>query len=885
MMRWLICRALLQGRTVLNNLFIAAHAVPAHAVTVSYQPLLVGVSFLTVAAAAYIAILLLRNIAHGLLPRHYGCALAAGILGAGVWSMHVTGMLAMNLSMLHHYHVGILMLALLVATGTAWWFLQRLTSGTIAAPHATGSALVFGAGIVLTHYLSMGAMQMDATLRFLPLHVATSVAVAMLFSAAGLLVLRRVCSDRAPHPARHIMAALLLACAIGGMHFLGMASAIFIPAADCRFDANQAHIGPTLGVACATALIFLAGLFIAMVQNKRLSRSSVQASCRGFMAASVLFVATLGAGYLVYVNAERALLQDVQRHLTGVAHIAASLTDGDTHKKITLPEHRGNPDYLRVQKPYYKILRANPDLAYVYTAVLRGGKVYLVIDTEILPTGSPPTTSGAMEEYSERTLNMLRALKLREARVESRPYSDKWGTFLSAYAPFYDSKGNFVGVAGADMRLDIYNAKLMRVKETLYAVIIAGFVAAGLVGIGVWFLIYRHAMLEEKYGSLITRIPAIFFNCDNDTDWTMNFLNDQCETVTGYPASDFIRNAVRSFNSLIHPEDREMVARIIAERFTKNQKYDIEYRICCADGTVKWVSEQGIGIADDAGRITQIEGFIVDNSARKKIEIALYERQRMLEMAEEMAGLGHWKIDVTSGSLHWSHQTFLIHGIRPDAPQPSLLDAITFFHPEDQTEIQRIAKSALDAKESFRFIRRLQRADGEERIVELFGEPEMDLTGKLVAVVGTLQDITERQQSSEKLMRSNMMLERFFSISLDLLGVANINGNFVRLNKAWQETLGYDISSLEGKPFLPLVHPDDQPATIEALAQLSKGQLVLNFSNRYRCSDGSYKIIEWRCNPSSDGFIYFAARDITKRRQTEEELEQLRNPKEQSKSA
>lgn len=116
-------------------------------------------------------------------------------------------------------------------------------------------------------------------------------------------------------------------------------------------------------------------------------------------------------------------------------------------------------------------------------------------------------------------------------------------------------------------------------------------------------------------------------------------------------------------------------------------------------------------------------------------------------------------------------------------------------------------------------------------------------------------------------------LERFFSLALDLLCIADVHGNFLKVNKAWEEILGYSISELETMKFLDFVHPEDLSATLETLQMLESQEQVLNFVNRYRCKDGSYRYIEWRSQPYGDK-IYAAARDITERILAEERLKE-----------
>ena len=117
-------------------------------------------------------------------------------------------------------------------------------------------------------------------------------------------------------------------------------------------------------------------------------------------------------------------------------------------------------------------------------------------------------------------------------------------------------------------------------------------------------------------------------------------------------------------------------------------------------------------------------------------------------------------------------------------------------------------------------------------------------------------------------------LERYFSNSLDLLCISSMDGRFVRLNPQWERVLGYPVDELLGRRFLDFVHPDDLQPTIAAIARLRSHQEIESFENRYRHRDGSYRWIEWRSRPI-DSTIYAAARDVTERRKSEDELRRL----------
>ncbi|MHB8163184.1 MAG: PAS domain S-box protein [Methanoregula sp.] len=139
-------------------------------------------------------------------------------------------------------------------------------------------------------------------------------------------------------------------------------------------------------------------------------------------------------------------------------------------------------------------------------------------------------------------------------------------------------------------------------------------------------------------------------------------------------------------------------------------------------------------------------------------------------------------------------------------------------------------------------------------------------------VVGVIQDITQRKRAEEALHQKNEEVDRYFTNTLDLLCIADMDGYFRRLNKEWEAALGYTPAELEGKRFLDFVHPDDMKATLGSLSELRAGKNVLQFMNRYQHRDGSYRWIEWRSFPAGNVF-YASARDITERKKMTEQIE------------
>ena len=144
--------------------------------------------------------------------------------------------------------------------------------------------------------------------------------------------------------------------------------------------------------------------------------------------------------------------------------------------------------------------------------------------------------------------------------------------------------------------------------------------------------------------------------------------------------------------------------------------------------------------------------------------------------------------------------------------------------------------------------------------------PDEDLVLTLGTIGAQIGVYVDRKRSTEE-------LDRFFTVSLDLLGIANFDGYFLRVNPAFARVLGFSEAELLAAPFIDFVHPDDRAATLGAMASLSQGVHVINFENRYRTGDGSYKWLEWAAAPVPEqGIVYAAARDVTDRTLAEQAL-------------
>lgn len=128
-------------------------------------------------------------------------------------------------------------------------------------------------------------------------------------------------------------------------------------------------------------------------------------------------------------------------------------------------------------------------------------------------------------------------------------------------------------------------------------------------------------------------------------------------------------------------------------------------------------------------------------------------------------------------------------------------------------------------------------------------------SGQKMYFTTIISDITQSKLQTNE-------LEGFFEMNLNLFIISDMKGNFRRTNKAFSLFLGYAEEKLAGRNFFDFIHPDDIVPTQKAMQQLSTGDDVLNFVNRYRRHDGVYRYLQWMSHPRNN-LIYASAHDVT----------------------
>jgi diguanylate cyclase (GGDEF)-like protein/PAS domain S-box-containing protein len=118
-------------------------------------------------------------------------------------------------------------------------------------------------------------------------------------------------------------------------------------------------------------------------------------------------------------------------------------------------------------------------------------------------------------------------------------------------------------------------------------------------------------------------VPGAIYRCSPSHDWAMEFISDEVESISGYPAGEFVNNRVRTYASVMHADDRRAIEVAVAEALARGESYELEYRLAHRDGSIRWVQERGQGIFHSDGKAQFLDGVICDITSRKEAEAQL----------------------------------------------------------------------------------------------------------------------------------------------------------------------------------------------------------------------------------------------------------------------
>ena len=371
--------------------------------------------------------------------------------------------------------------------------------------------------------------------------------------------------------------------------------------------------------------------------------------------------------------------------------------------------------------------------------------------------------------------------------------------------------------------------------------------------------------------------------------WERDFVagrwstSDEIRQIYGIAQMDRVMDLAewsRVVPPIIHPEDRRRVLEASEASLRGDPRYDIEYRIVHADGTVRVVHVQADVTRDEAGQPVRQFGVAQDITELRRAEQEVRARQDMLDLAQKAARAVafDWYIGAREGENRWSPDLEAMYGLEPGTFDRSYKGWRKLVHPDDWPSVKLAIERANQSGEVDAEYRVVQK-DGSVRWLQAKGRMFFDAERRPERMVGFMIDVTQRRQAEEELRAAETRFRTFVDHAMDAFFLHDEQLRLVDVNRQACQSLGYSRDELVGK------HPREfdvtlDEAAINRIAQRAHLGEKVTFETRHRRKDGTEFPVEIRTSQFRQGgklFHLALARDISERKLAEQTLREKDN--------
>ncbi|MEO8232453.1 MAG: PAS domain S-box protein [Ignavibacteriota bacterium] len=345
---------------------------------------------------------------------------------------------------------------------------------------------------------------------------------------------------------------------------------------------------------------------------------------------------------------------------------------------------------------------------------------------------------------------------------------------------------------------------------------------------------------EKQLSNLMANLPGMAYRCCYDDDWTMEFVSQGCEELTGYSADELTLNSKISFMELIHPEDKENVFVTIRESINKKTSYQLVYRIRTKSGNEKWVWEKGNAQISKKRKVETLEGFIADISSRISAEAALKESE---ELYKKLLATLPDIISITdlNGNIVFINEVGMKFIGYDNLEEVKNKNFINFIAPADREKadesFSKIFQKDLKPQE-LHFIKN----NGDECLFEVQREVLSNGDSTPYGFIFSCRDITSRKKTEIELAQSEEKYRTLIDSIQDGVFLI-VDGVILFVNRAFGKMIGYENNEIEGTSFIKFVAPEDAELVAENYKLRQEG----------KSAPSSY---EWRMLHKDGGKVY-----------------------------
>lgn len=356
---------------------------------------------------------------------------------------------------------------------------------------------------------------------------------------------------------------------------------------------------------------------------------------------------------------------------------------------------------------------------------------------------------------------------------------------------------------------------------------------------------------------------------------------DQLYKIYGLePQSEEI--TVERFISFVHPDDRQRIKDSIP-LIQQQKNLDDTFRIVTQDGKIKTLRSIAQVQLNEAEEVSVIIGTERDITEKQNLINQLKRNEALYKQAQALSHVGNWSLDAATGRVEGSDEFYRIIGMQPQTAPLTVTQCIALLPKEELEGARATVLQAIKNQAPFDFFLKMHDENGSLKAVHIRGEALTDENGSAVTLIGTAQDVTERQQLIEKLQAS----EKLNKQAQSLAKLGNWTMDLKTNEFSWSDEM-YNIYELEkGAPFTiaaweKYIHPEDKDKILHYLQECIANKHPYDMVHRIVLPNGTVKTLNRKGELIIDKNgevvkMLGTTQDITEESQIEQELRENQN--------
>ncbi len=311
----------------------------------------------------------------------------------------------------------------------------------------------------------------------------------------------------------------------------------------------------------------------------------------------------------------------------------------------------------------------------------------------------------------------------------------------------------------------------------------------------------QEAELAEREGHLqrlMSQVPGMVYQFQMlpDGRFIMPYASEGIRELIGYTLQE-VRADPRLIFAAIHAEDRPGLIESIHASARDMARWEYEYRVVLADGSVEWRHGNSMPERQPDGSILW-HGFLSDITRRRQAQEKLDRFTRLMDHSQSLAQVGGWELNVADGTQFWTPETYRIHDTSPEEHSPTMQSCLAAYTPESLPAISAAVADAVATGSSFDL--ELQIVTARQRTVWVrVSSSAVVENGRVVRLMGAMQDISTRKQAEAALVESERLFSSIFDTANDAFITVDSEQRIMLFNKAAERMFGYTAAEIKGQ--------------------------------------------------------------------------------------